>query len=77
MAESLDERAERKLSSAAEEETSTSYITALVLMIPGVILYAYTLYIMISKLVYPASFLPFTDYAALAEHQDSQAQEQG
>jgi hypothetical protein len=37
-----------------------SSITALLLVVPGIALYVYILYIMISKLVYPASFPPFT-----------------
>ncbi len=40
---------------------SGSPITALLLVVPGIALYVYILYIMIAKLVYPASFLPFTN----------------
>ena len=38
-----------------------SSITALLLVVPGIALYVYILYIIISKLVYPASFFPFTN----------------
>ena len=41
-------------------DRNTSPITALLLVVPGIALYVYILYIMISKLVYPASFLPFS-----------------
>ena len=34
-------------------------LTAVVLVVPGILLYIYILYIVISKLVYPSSFLPF------------------
>ena len=64
-----------KLSSSDDEEGQTSYITALVLVVPGVILYAYILYIMLSKLVYPASFLPFTHQHSTLN--DSSVEEHG
>ncbi len=66
-----------KQSSIAEEEAPSSYVTATVLVVPGVILYAYTLYIMISKLVYPASFLPFTEHTALVEGESAEKHELG
>lgn len=34
--------------------------TAMVLVVPGIGLYVYILYIIVSKLVYPATFFPFT-----------------
>ena len=37
----------------------TSNFTALSLVVPGVGLYVYIIYIIASKLVYPATFLPF------------------
>ena len=58
--------------SSEDEESQTSYITALVLVVPGVILYAYTLYIMLSKLVYPASFLPFTQQHAVFNESEAE-----
>lgn len=44
-----------------DSSSCTSNFTAVVLVIPGIGLYIYILYIMVTKLVYPASFLPFTE----------------
>ena len=38
-----------------------SRFTALVLTVPGIVIYTYILYTMISKLVYPGSFSPFSN----------------
>lgn len=44
-----------------------SSVTALLLVVPGIALYVYILYIIISKLVYPASFFPFTSQSNHSE----------
>ena len=42
-----------------ERSTPPSKLTALVLVVPGIVIYTYILYTMVSKLVYPGSFSPF------------------
>lgn len=43
----------------SEQGPMASKFTGLVLIIPGIILYVYILYIMFSMLIYPGSFSPF------------------
>lgn len=43
-----------------EKGTMASRFIALVLIIPGIMMYVYILYIMFSKIIYPGSFSPFT-----------------
>lgn len=49
---------------AKEKAYKRSFVTALLLVVTGIILYVYFVYIMISKLVYPASFSPFAEHLA-------------
>ena len=60
----LERMATKEKDSGQEEQgevSSTSSLTALFLVVPGIALYVYILYIMVSKLVYPASFVPFSN----------------
>ena len=46
-----------------------SRFTALVLTVPGIVIYTYILYTMISKLVYPGSFSPFSNAPRPSYHE--------
>ena len=48
-----------KSCSPVEKSAPPSKLTALVLTVPGIVIYTYILYTMVSKLVYPGSFSPF------------------
>lgn len=47
--------------SVEKSASSRSRFTALVLTVPGIVIYAYILYTMVSKLAYPGSFSPFAN----------------
>ena len=54
-------------SKTSGDEPPNSYVTGFVLVIPGIGLYIYILYIIVSKLVYPSSFLPFTQLPSVED----------
>lgn len=60
---SLDRNSSRHSADLTQDEPqqgpSASKFTGLVLIIPGIILYVYILYIMFSMVIYPGSFSPF------------------
>ena len=51
-------RSEREGDSSKEANPILAKLTALMLIIPGIFLYIYILYIILFKLVYPGSFSP-------------------
>ncbi len=54
------ERSRERVSTDDPSSRFSSNFTALMLVFPGIVLYIYILYIIVTKMVYPASFLPFT-----------------
>lgn len=67
MATSSSISGSRGNTSREEDPPGPSVFTGMLLVVPGIALYVYIVYIMISKLVYPASFLPFTHHPAVTE----------
>lgn len=54
-----DQKASSPSLKASLKDQRASRFTGLVLVIPGIVLYIYILYIVFSILVYPGSFTPF------------------